>query len=346
MRPVAADVTELVALAYEAGAEPQRWPLFLERIGNIIGDRTCTLQIQDLRRAQGSLAFSFRVDPAYIQAYESHFAAINPWTRHGADAMQTGRVIASEMALPRRELVRTEFYADFLRPQDVVRSLVGVIERTGDVAAFLSFQRSARGGDWTPDELSLLNRLMPHLQRALSVHRRLGAQRQTHEALVDTADRLPWGVLFLDERQRMVFANAAARRLESALLTRAVAVARAGGGAVKRSGHAPLSVTVAPLRADDPLTPFAAPRLAVFIVNPEQHAAPPETRLRQAFGLTPAEARLAMILASGASMQTIAAQARVTANTLKTHLKRIFAKTETRRQSELVRLLSLLGGPT
>jgi DNA-binding CsgD family transcriptional regulator len=57
------------------------------------------------------------------------------------------------------------------------------------------------------------------------------------------------------------------------------------------------------------------------------------------FGLTPAEARLAVTLASGIAVKTIAAQRKVEVSTVRTQLRSILAKTGTNRQAELVRVL-------
>jgi DNA-binding CsgD family transcriptional regulator len=337
------DLTEAIALAYEAGADPERWPLFLEKVATTIADGSSGLQIQDLGRDEGSFAFAVLADPAYIDAYEKHFAALNPWTRLGAPKMQPGLVIYDEMVLSTRQLKKTEFYGDFLRPQGIAHSLAGVIDREGDITAFVSFCRSARRGPWTADEIGLLANLMPHLQRAVQIHRRLGSERLQHEALVETADRLPWGVLFLDTSRRVVFENEWARNLDKHVRAEISVVANAGGGLVRRKSRAPLRVTVATLAARDPIM-RERPALVVFIVDPDARPPTPEKVLRDAHRLTRAEARLALALGEGSTLVEIADQTGVSASTLRTHLKRVFEKTGTCRQSELVRLVLLLSG--
>ncbi|RUY60441.1 helix-turn-helix transcriptional regulator, partial [Mesorhizobium sp. M7A.F.Ca.CA.001.09.2.1] len=60
---------------------------------------------------------------------------------------------------------------------------------------------------------------------------------------------------------------------------------------------------------------------------------------RELFDLTPAEARLATALASGRSLKEAADTSNITVKTGRTYLERIFSKTRTRQQSELVALL-------
>jgi DNA-binding CsgD family transcriptional regulator len=76
-----------------------------------------------------------------------------------------------------------------------------------------------------------------------------------------------------------------------------------------------------------------------MIVDPDEHREPVEPILRQAFGLTPAEARLAVGLAAGRDLTEIAHAFGVEVGTARTQLKSIFAKTGSHRQGELVALL-------
>jgi DNA-binding CsgD family transcriptional regulator len=82
---------------------------------------------------------------------------------------------------------------------------------------------------------------------------------------------------------------------------------------------------------------------AVFLVDPDRRLELPLEALRQLYGLTPAEARLASLLAEGVGLPEAAAQLGITRETAKSTLHAIFAKTDTRRQAELVR--RLLTGP-
>lgn len=63
--------------------------------------------------------------------------------------------------------------------------------------------------------------------------------------------------------------------------------------------------------------------------------------LRIAWGLTPAEARLATLMLKPMSLQETARHLGISLETARTHLKALFAKTQTNRQAELVlRLLA------
>jgi DNA-binding CsgD family transcriptional regulator len=79
-------------------------------------------------------------------------------------------------------------------------------------------------------------------------------------------------------------------------------------------------------------------QVAVFLVRP----GPPHLdacQLAAQFGLTAAESRLAVKLAEGRTIAEVAKVAGITMATARTHLRNIFAKTATSRQSELALLL-------
>ena len=63
-----------------------------------------------------------------------------------------------------------------------------------------------------------------------------------------------------------------------------------------------------------------------------------------ALGLTPSESRLAVMLAAGYSVRTIAARTRRTEGTVRWHLNQIYRKRRISRQADLVRLVLSLDG--
>jgi DNA-binding NarL/FixJ family response regulator len=88
---------------------------------------------------------------------------------------------------------------------------------------------------------------------------------------------------------------------------------------------------------------FPGSAAAMFIFEPEKRLAPEIDLLRTFYGLTSAEAQLACALAHGETVESYGEQRRLTANTVRTHLKRALAKTETHQQSQLVALVAKLG---
>ncbi|MGO1074719.1 helix-turn-helix transcriptional regulator [Inquilinus sp. CA228] len=123
---------------------------------------------------------------------------------------------------------------------------------------------------------------------------------------------------------------------ETGRLRQAIATAAAGGARLRLSrpsGAPPLLVTVIPVRGG------AAPCVALFVMDPDIAGTPSPALLQELFGLTAAEAVFAAEISRGDGMQAVAERLSIAPTTARTHLTRIFEKTGTRRQAELVRLL-------
>ena len=108
---------------------------------------------------------------------------------------------------------------------------------------------------------------------------------------------------------------------------------------ISRGEHRrPLQILVAPIPPQISGT-NRQPAAALFISDSEQAYEPNITLLQTAFSLTESEARVATALTLGKTIDQIAVEFGISPGTVRTHLKRIFAKTDTSRQSDLVRLL-------
>ena len=81
----------------------------------------------------------------------------------------------------------------------------------------------------------------------------------------------------------------------------------------------------------------------LILIDLERPTEPGEAVLRQFFGLTGAEAKLAARMAGGSSLEEIASELGITMGTARSQLRSIFAKTHTHRQAELVALLNRAG---
>jgi DNA-binding CsgD family transcriptional regulator len=126
----------------------------------------------------------------------------------------------------------------------------------------------------------------------------------------------------------------------SALWTPAV------GGAMlisRRPPKRPLQLVVTPFHSSN-IFLGAQPSALVFLSDPDAIPASRSSILRTLYGLSPTEGWLADLLATGNEMAVAADQLKITVQTARFHLKSIFQKTETNRQTDLVRLILGLPG--
>jgi DNA-binding CsgD family transcriptional regulator len=84
----------------------------------------------------------------------------------------------------------------------------------------------------------------------------------------------------------------------------------------------------------------------VFVSTTTSASPPPESVLTALFDLTPAEARVALAVISDASRSDMLVRLQINENTLKTHLSRVYKKTQTHNLAELVKLISVISKPS
>jgi DNA-binding CsgD family transcriptional regulator len=179
-----------------------------------------------------------------------------------------------------------------------------------------------------------------------------GRDTPNHPAL-GALDRLGCGYLVLADGRSVVEANATARTLllGASGATRCLEeVSRAFRRLMDRSRTRPtlgaLSWVVVSGRDEAPLFVNQTPeqpadgRCLVMLLDLDAHLQPNPSMLQRMFGLTLAETRLAMLLAQGEVPMEIARSRRLSRTTVRSQLAAIFAKTQTRRQAELVSLLT------
>lgn len=80
--------------------------------------------------------------------------------------------------------------------------------------------------------------------------------------------------------------------------------------------------------------------VALFVFDGRAEESQRQRTLRQMFGLSIAESRIAELLARGDDLDKIGAAVNIEKNTVRAHLRSLFAKTNTRRQAQLVALLN------
>ena len=296
---------------------------------------------------------------------------MNPWRPHGPE-LEEGKTFRVDSVIPESEQVRTEFYNDWMRPQGIAHPVVALLYKpdSGEPDSTFGAFRERSRGPFEDRDLDLIRRLIPHLQRAVAVHRRVQGAETRAGAAVEVLDRIAGGVILLDERGAAIATNLTADRIlvmedglvmdrdgpsastskQTGELRRAVAGAAKTGasqgedaGAVLRlvrpSGRQALEVVVTPIGCQaSPLFDRRA-AAAILVAEPDAQLDRPPERLCQLYGFTPLEAEVASRMVKGMDAAGISDDLGITIHTVRGHLKRLFAKTGTHRQSELIRVL-------
>jgi DNA-binding CsgD family transcriptional regulator len=349
----------LIDEIYEAGVLPEKWPAVLDRLAEIAD-------------AEGTLLFAVAPgEPCWVCSPAIHdnmvFWANSPWYAKNLRGerlvpIKEPRFLTDLDAFTPEELDKSEFYTTYLRPSGL-GWCVGTSIRSpcGDVLVF-SIEKAHSKGPVPRGVAEQLDQLRPHLARASLLSGRIGLERARATVAAFETMGLPAAVLTsrgralavntamtaysteirIGARDEVQFANPSAQ----ALLTRVIEGKRSHAGcSIPVPGtatNAPFIAHVLPLRGSG-LDVFTG-ATSLLYVTPVSQQNPPATELLQAlFDLTPAEARVAALIAEGHAVDTIASSLSVTLNTVRTQLKSVFTKTGVGRQAELASLLSASG---
>ncbi len=316
-------VTDLI---YDAAIDPDVWPLLLERMAVATRSSVGAFSLEDVGCGEANVASHFGTPPETARDYEQRYASENVFKKVGGDRLQTGAVINCEAIVPDRELVRTAYFNEFLRPMNAQHVIAAVPFRQQSVIAVMSVLRPIGAPSFDDGDLARFRRVMPHLKRAVAIHRRLVGVDVAGTRTAAAFDRIPTGVVLLDQRGRVILCNRAAQLTvdegdglllgvdgltaahptEAVILARLVASACAAGngadtdgepgGAVaisRSSGRPSLAVMVAPLRMKSFALSRERPAGVAFVGESTRSAAALERSFERLQTLLPAEARLA-----------------------------------------------------
>ncbi|MGY4624783.1 helix-turn-helix transcriptional regulator [Bradyrhizobium sp. USDA 4486] len=361
-------IEKVLDLIYDAAAENDLWPHVLTAIADLTRSQGGILFGQSLTAERIYFDFNGRLSEECNRAYQERHMQ-NPWSRY-METQQVGRLVLSDEAISLRELQASGFYDEVLRPQQIAHNGMMALAAREDFRAAFNMCRSARHGPFDPDEQRLLEWLSPHLCRSVALGFRMDGYLAMQQATFNILDRLADGVTVLDRKARVLFANGAARRmaeegvlrLHQSVTTRSPAhsqrlgelIRRALKGAAGGTMSLPrdidgelLAILVTPIRSKDlgRLSDAGIKDAAVllFIVDPANRRSIPLGQIMDAYGLTHAEARVALAASSGHTILETAQSLKLSPNTIKTHLRRVFAKTATGRQGELAGLITAVG---
>ena len=217
-------VLDLIGRIYAAAADTTLWPAFFEDFANGVDASTTAIVSHDLSTGRGSplaniridLA-SIRLDPHYAQRWVEYYSTVDEWfkvwkKRLNQDDPQS--VATSEELMEFGQLERTEFFNDYLLPQDTIHQLGGVVlKEEHQVIGFLTCLRSRKKGPFGPAEVKLLSALIPHLQRAMQFQRATAELQGKYRASLDAMDRLPVGIMLFDDTGCLLKLNRSAKRV-------------------------------------------------------------------------------------------------------------------------------------
>lgn len=298
------------------------------------------------------------------EIYSAVYAGTHPWSRK-LMRYGNGSVVDSNDIMTREEFAESAFFRNFLEPWGIDRMVCVMLDRRGKERLGLMLPGP---GDRDVERLKRgLRILAPHIQRAMRISDRIATLELAAGAARAATDFAPFAIFSLDDQLNILAANSRAAQYAEAGFIRLTqdrfAFAHPASQkrlldlvknpnpaglafqAVSASGaECPVLVARITQQSVQQIGGFSAGTSLIVTLG----SAPGETpvveidRVAQWFALTPAEARLAVGLAAGHSLQDYAAQRAVSLNAVRFLLKGVFRKTGAVSQAKLVAMLARL----
>ena len=355
------EFSRVVSEIYASSVSPANWAVALSDISRIL-DATGSGLINSTGSSRAPLCAT--VPAEALASYRAYYSEVD-YVLADVESGPVGLVRGGPEVI--EPLAGAEFDADWMRPHDIqdglfVRLSVGTTPTTFLVAA----PKRSEAFD-TAERVKFVSALIRHLQQALRTQDHLAELGRSATDITEVIDTIRHGIVIVGTGRGVVHLNSAAEKILKSgdglrirfgsieatrastneqlqsTITCALVEQRCGASSgdsfaySRPSGKRPYVIHVLPLTATsgDP----AAAKALVMIIDPEQEPEPPKMLIRRLFGLTNAEADVALRVMRGDGLKPISADLALSRATVNTHLQHIFDKTDTHRQAELVRVL-------
>jgi DNA-binding CsgD family transcriptional regulator len=360
---------DLIERVYDAALAEDGWGPLAEELVRVFHGNNAALLTQDNHSGYSRFhASTVGISTQTLENYATYYGPRSPLF-HVYKHTPIGRTYTDADYTDYRRYRNSEIYNDFYAPLQAEHLLGVDLESQVDCSTYLVIRRGQDSGFFSRADAETLDRIAPHLSKALKLDRLVADGRDaraTAEGLLHSIER---AAVLADATGRITAMNARAERLladkdgltvtNGRLRTGHVAQQRAldhliaqadrspGGEAAdgnamlvlkRREKRTPLIVDIHPLplgRGVQAGNPVAILRL----IDPEERTPIDVDTIIAMFGLTRAEAAIAATLCAGGTVAGHAADAGITRNTARTLLRNAMAKTETHKQSELVSLI-------
>ncbi len=264
-----------------------------------------------------------------------------------------------------REKETSAAYNEFRRTVKSQDGLFVALDGLDGCGVVWSIGDSTERGGWTQDQVRTIRRLAPHLRQFARIRRAMAGARALGASLAGLLENRRSGIIQLDRRGRLLEANDRARAVLAKrdglyddegvlavgtpeedvelkrLLARALPVygAQGVGGTMKvtRGEAGPIVLEVHPVQKTGTDSRSWEVGALVLVVDPIARPRVDPRLPAMVWGLTPAESRVAVALATGQTAAGVAGELGCAESTVRTHLKRVYRKLGIRKQTELVR---------
>lgn len=359
----------LIADLYDTVLDRSLWPYALKKASAFVQGEASAIYWNDAASNSGAVFFDDGgIASHYRRLYFEKYVALNPTTtvRYFAKVEEP---IATGDLVPYDEFLKTRFYREWAKPQGLVDFVSIFLEKAAAKAAMFGVFRHERHGVVDQDTRRRMRLIAPHIRRAVMISKVVDLKQVEANSLAQALDGMRAGVILVDANGKVLHANAAAHVILSDGRVLHAAGGRLTSGNARADaelkaifsaaaqGDSPVGARGVPLPAADALGPYIAHVLpltvgerrrttmphaiaAVFVHKATMEAFSPPEAVAQTFKLTMSELRVLFAIVEVGGVPEVAEVLGVAPTTVRTHLGRVYEKTGTARQADLVKLVA------
>jgi DNA-binding CsgD family transcriptional regulator/PAS domain-containing protein len=362
-------VSSLIGDIYDAAVDQTLWIGALDKAAQFVGAQAGVLLWQNPASISVELIHAFGIEPHYLDLYLERYAKLDPTTALMFQ-LETDDVASLTDLLPPSEFANSFFNREWLEPQGFVDLLQASLEKSPTDFVRLFFLRKREGGMVDGLMRERLRLIVPHIRRAVLVGQMVDRAAAEAATFGNALDGIGAGLFFVDAGGRIVHANTSGQdMLEQGVLARGSSgklasydtssvqgldeifgIAESGDADEPRGGAVPLTARdgehyvahVLPLTTGSRRQAGASSEAiaAVFVKKAALNMPSPLDIIAKFYKLTPTELRVLFAIVQVGGVPDVAQSMGISPSTVKTHLRRLFAKTGTDRQADLVKLVA------
>ena len=362
-------VSSLIGDIYDALVDQTLWIGALDKAAQFVGAQAGVLLWQNPASVSVDLIHASGIEPHYVDLYVERYAKLDPTTAPMFQ-LETDDVASPTDLLPHGEFANSIIYREWLEPQGFVDLLQASLDKSPTDFARLFFLRKSESGMVDGSMRERLRLIVPHIRRAVLVGQMVDRAAAEAATFGNALDGIGAGLFFVDAGGRIVHANTSGQdMLAQGVLARGSSgklasydtsavqgldeifgITESGDADEPRGGAVPLTARdgehyvahVLPLTAGSRRQAGTSSEAiaAIFVKKAALDMPSPQDIMAKFYKLTPTELRVLFAIVQVGGVPDVAQSMGISPSTVKTHLRRLFAKTGTDRQADLVKLVA------
>lgn len=377
--------SDLIRLIYEAATDPGQWNReILPALAAYIQAPECFLFTPLQTPQNGGYMYFHGIAREHADLYFNKYHHEDLWTMSALqkNLLIQGNVIFGDELMPREQWLASQTYIEcFARDENMAQLMTSVVfglDTAGSLVTCCSFFRGLHHPKFDENDRARLRLILPHLSRSLAVMQRLQLAELTEATSLAALDRMPSGILLLDESGAVAFSNRSAQRMLAngdGLRINNQRNKTGLGNLVAENPEAASAISAA-ISATANTDPNSTPHISKCVTVPRPSGMASYTMqfsalgkqnefgstsgkystisliadgardteinpemLQSAYGLTPTEAKVAVTLLKSNSAQEVANKLGTSPHTVNTQIKHIYCKLGVDTRTRFVKLM-------